>query len=233
MTGRDRLMTSIAGLSRLGSSIAKARAKLVHDVKRSLSRIALPADRTWTLDLVLVAETGRNSRLIDRPVSHCCCRGTSGEFRFPAQSRGQLTTATVERDDFREGSGPPPVILSASAPPLGGLSLSGGPLGRQTALFSQTISCLGTKKCPASPLREFRCKSLKSKGVQTRIPPQNAEFPANSLRAGNFLLTPPRKAAAPRRARPIRSGLPAPGSGILLVDFCECDRQRAAPTFCS
>jgi hypothetical protein len=47
-------------------------------------------------------------------------------------------------------------------------------------------ACSGQKKIPASPLREFCRKDLKSNAFSARIFPKKAEFPANSLRAGNF-----------------------------------------------
>ena len=51
------------------------------------------------------------------------------------------------------------------------------------------------KKFPASPLREFCRKGLKSNAFSGRIFPQKAEFPANSLCAGNFSPYPASKSA--------------------------------------
>ena len=93
-------------------------------------------------------------------------------------------------------------------------------------------SLLGAKKFPASPLREFAAKDLKSNAFSARIFPRKAEFAANSLRAGNFLLTPPPKAAPPRRARPPRSGLTPPGLASSLstcVNAVARKGRRGAP----
>ena len=87
-------------------------------------------------------------------------------------------------------------------------------------------SLLGAKKFPALLLREFCSKNLKSSAFSARIFPQKAEFPANSLRAGNFSPCPASKSRSasasstdPIWAHPARSG-------VLLVDSCECGRVK-------
>ncbi len=59
---------------------------------------------------------------------------------------------------------------------------------------SLRVPCSG-KKFPASPLREFCRKDLKSNAFSGRIFPQKAEFPANSPCAGNFSPYPASKSA--------------------------------------
>jgi hypothetical protein len=48
-------------------------------------------------------------------------------------------------------------------------------------------SLLDAKKFPARPRREFCRKTLKSKAVSAQMSAKRAEFPANSLPAGNFI----------------------------------------------
>jgi hypothetical protein len=89
-----------------------------------------------------------------------------------------------------------------------------------------------SEKFPASPLREICRKDLKSRAFSTRILPQSTEFPANSLRAGNFSPHPASKgrSAAASSTDPIWAH-PAK-SGVLVVDLFECGSpqgERGAP----
>src|SRR5271166_3105916 len=68
---------------------------------------------------------------------------------------------------------------------------------------------LGAKKFPARPRRELLLSTLKSKVFSAHVFPKRAEFPANSLPAGDFSLA---------RTPPIQS-LPN-GRGVRAVPAC-------------
>src|SRR5208337_5269551 len=79
-------------------------------------------------------------------------------------------------------------------------------------IFTKTVANETHPSLGVTPRREFCRKTLESKAFSAQIFPQKAEFPANSLPAGNFslLATPPPGAAPPPPARPTRSGSPRP-----------------------